>query len=100
MRDDDQTIRRRDYPDYRNEIADRIQAAAGGRSQGPAAGYYAREESARLGTEGEVRGRNHEDDRVFQRLLGKGRARRTDRVTPKAPTSRETPSPKFQTNAA
>src|SRR5213075_2784476 len=39
-------------------------------------GHYAREESARLGAEGEVRGRDREDDRLLQRLFGKGRAGR------------------------
>jgi len=35
---------------------------------------HAREESARLGTEGEVRGRDREDDRVFQGMSGAWRA--------------------------
>ena len=64
-RDDDQTIRRGNHPHHRNEIGDRIQAAAGGRPESAPARHRAREEDPRLGTEGGVRGRDCSNDRLF-----------------------------------
>ncbi len=49
-RDDDQAVCGRDSADHRGEIGDRVQAAAGGRSEGAATGYHAGEKGARLGT--------------------------------------------------
>jgi dTDP-glucose 4,6-dehydratase len=69
-RDDDQAVRRRDHPDHGNEIADREQTASRGRSESAPARYHPGAEGSRLGTEGRVRRRNREDDRVLQGLPG------------------------------
>ena len=60
---------------------DRLQAAAGRRSEGPTAGHHEGEDAARLGAEGETPGRAGPDDRILQETLAV-----SDRLQPSAPS--------------
>src|SRR2546430_2101601 len=51
-RDDDQTVRGGNHPHHGRKIADGLQAAAGGRSQSAATGYFSREKNSWLGAKG------------------------------------------------
>ncbi len=71
-RDDDQTIRGRNYPHHRNEIEDRAQTVTGRRSESAPARHHAREKDSRVGTEGRFRRRHPQNDRLFSGTIGAG----------------------------